>query len=1041
MWLTRISIRNPYFAAVLMIALVVLGLLGWQKLPVEAMPEVRAPLSFIDTSYPGASPEVVETEVSRPLEEVLNTISGIKEIRSYSMEGRSTVIVTFQFSVDPDKAQQQVREKVSSVQGSFRREVGVPFISAADNSDEDALVIAVLSDAKSMRATTSWVNQVLKKRLQMVQGVSQVSISGGDQREVRVRVDPVRLEASGLSVPEIVSALKAANRDFPAGSVSTASQEWSVRVAGKLRSVDDFANLAVGYRNGAPIRLSDVAEVDDAAADATTYALIDGKPGLSVSIKSARDANVVDVVAAVKETMDDLSRSRPAGISTQYMFNQADYVKRSLDTVQSTLIEGVALTVAIVFLFLGSWRSTVITGLTLPVSLIGTLFALHALGFTLNIMTLLALCLSIGLLIDDAIVVRENIVRHAGLGKGHYQAAMEGTQEIGLAVLATTMTVVAVFLPVGFMDGMIGKYFHQFGITVTVAVLISMLVSFTLDPMLSSIWHDPHHHGDKHRGPLGRMLDWFESSLDRLSERYGVAIRWALRRRKTVLALAFAITVSSVLLAGMVGGEMIPEADEGKFSLSFETEPGATLDYTLQKGKELQQALSALPEIKSVNMTVGPGSDFVAGRNSGNITVDVGNIKTRKRSLNAIIEDARHKVMPVAGVSIKSFGNDQGNGKPIRIGLRGSDFNQLSRAAMMVKERLQSIKGVRDIETSADSGDPSLNLELKRDAAANLGVDLERVGSTLSVLFGGNAATTWEAPDGESYDVMLQLPKDARRQELLDELKVAGVPAADGSANMIPLSALVSEKTGLSPRVIKRTNMMRELMVMAAVQGKDTHAVTKEAEQAVHQLQLPPGVEVIERGMLKDMNEMMVSAITALLLGVAFIYMILAAQFRSFTLPVSIMMALPLSFVGVFISLALWGSTINMYSVIGIVMLMGLSAKNGILLIDFVNQARQEGMERTEAIVKAGMVRLRPIMMTSLAMIFGMLPLALSHAEGSEGTRTMAHAIIGGLVTSTLLTLLVVPVVYTYLDGLRARIRRLLRGKAEPVKLDPALGK
>lgn len=1028
MWLTRISVRNPYFAAVLMMTLVVLGLFSWQRLAVEEMPDIRFPIALVSTDYPGASPEVVESEISKPVEEAVNTINGIKEIRSYSMEGNSTVVVEFELSVDPVSAVQNVRDKIGAIQGQFRREISAPTVSQVDPNDNPMLTLVLTSDQTRSRELTTWVDKVLKKRLQMVAGVGDVKLIGGVRREIRVDVDPVRLEASGLSLQDVADALRAANQDFPAGSVSAVSKEWAIRVAGKLKSAEDFSQLAVGYRNGAPIRLEDIATVADTEAEQSSISLIDGRPGVSLDLRAARGANVVEVAEGVKARVEELKSQMPAGVKVRYTYDTAEDVKKSLHNVESTLLEGAGLTVLIVFLFLGSWRSTVITGLTLPVSLIGTLFAIQMFGFTLNMLTLLALSLSIGLLIDDAIVVRENIVRHAGLGKSHYQAALDGTNEIGLAVLATTLTVVAVFLPVGFMGGIIGKFFHQFGLTVAVAVLISMLVSFTLDPMLSSIWHDPHHHGDKHRGPLGRMLDAFESSLDRLAERYVGVIRWALGHRKTVLGTALLLTVASFALVPGIGGEFIPERDSGKFTISYQTAPGSALEYTATKGHELAAAVKGIPEIKSISMNVGEGN-FGAGKNDGSVTVDIGDKNSRQRTLGQVIADARARVLPVAGVTIKSVANEQQQGKPVKVGLRGSDLRELTAVSEDLMRRLGKIHGVRDIESNLSEGDPALNLVLKRDAATSLGVDLARVGKTLSILLAGNAVTTWEAPDGENYDVKLRVPKSERRQELLDALTVAGRPDANGAANMIPLSSLIETRQGISPRQIKRVNMMREITILANIEGRDAGTVSAEVHQLVEGLKLPPGVMLVQGGQQKDMQESLGYAVQALALGVIFIYLILAAQFRSFTLPVTIMMALPLAFVGVFCSLYVFGSTLNMFSVIGIIMLMGLAAKNGILLVDFVNQARREGMERNQAIVEAGRVRLRPIMMTSLAMIFGMLPLALGTGDGSESNRPMAHAIIGGLLTSTVLTLIVVPVVYTYLDGLRSRVRRLLGGK------------
>ncbi|BEV73440.1 efflux RND transporter permease subunit [Paludibacterium sp. THUN1379] len=1028
MWLTRISVHNPYFATVLMLALVVLGAFSWSRLPVEEFPDIRFPVAVVITEYSGASPAVVESEVSRPLEEALNTISGIKHIRSYSMLGFSYVVAEFELGIDPTVALQDVRDRVGGVQGQFRREIGTPRVSQFNPNDRPLMSLTLNTSQVSQRALTTWVEQVLKKRLQTVPGVGEVKMYGGVSREIRIDVDPYRLEALGLSVPEIADAVREANRDFPAGTVTTAHNELAVRIAGKLKTPEDFARLVVGYRDNRAIALSEVASVSDAEGEQDSVALINGQPGVGLDIRATRGANVVQMADGVHALLAEMQSQMPAGATVHFTEDKSVSIKRSLANVQATLLEGAILTVLIVFLFLGSWRSTVITGLTLPVALIGTLFALQMAGFTLNMMTLMALSLSIGLLIDDAIVVRENIVRHVNLGKGHRQAALDGTNEIGLAVLATTLTIVAVFLPVGFMGGVIGKFFHQFGLTVTVAVLISMLVSFSLDPMLSSIWPDPHRHGDRHKGWLGPLLDGFESLLDRVGGHYLRALQWSLAHRKTVIGLALLLTVGSFALVPRIGGEFMPRQDRGSFLISFKTEAGSTLAYTTDKARTLEVLMRQIPEVKTVGISTGNG-DFGSAASEGSLRVDVGPRDQRRRTLTQIIAQARTLAGQVGGIEVKSVSEldqDGGGGQPVSIALRGNDLTALSQAAQQFISGLSKVPGIREPRSSLAEADPSLDIQVRRDAAASLGIDLSRVGQTLSTLLGGSVVTTWEAPDGENYDVRLQVPKSLRRSELLDVLTVAGNRDASAGASMVPLSTVTQLKRGETPREIDRVDLQREITVTANISERDPAAVFADVDRLIKQTRLPDGVSIDQQGDSQNMQEALSAALQALGLGVIFIYMILAAQFRSFTLPVTIMMALPLAFVGVFVALWLWGSTLNMFSVIGIVMLMGLAAKNGILLVDFINQSRREGLSRHEAILAAAQVRLRPIVMTSLAMIFGMLPLALSGGEGAETQRPMAHAIIGGLVTSTLLTLLVVPVVYTLLDGLRRRVRRLI---------------
>lgn len=633
-------------------------------------------------------------------------------------------------------------------------------------------------------------------------------------------------------------------------------------------------------------------------------------------------------------------------------------------------------------------------------------------------MSLLALTLSIGLLIDDAIVVRENIVRHAGLGKSHFQAALEGTEEIGLAVLATTLTVVAVFLPVGFMGGIIGQFFQQFGLTVVVAVLISLLVSFSLDPMLSSIWYDPHRHGDAHRGPLGRLLDRFETSMDGLAERYALAIDWVLQHRKTTLAVATVLLLGSFALVPVIGAEFLPKSDTGKVTVKFKTAAGSSLEYTEQKAHQVDQLLRRAPEVKDIYINIGGG--FAEGRNQASLQVILHEKAARARSIFALMEVWRQQLPAIAGIELQSVavsGGPGGNEKPIRVGIRGQDMANLERLASDVQQRLRGIKGVTDIESSVDAAEPALSLRLQRDAAASLGIDMEQLGQTLAVLLAGKVVSTWEAPDGENYDVRVIVPKPARQPLLLEDIQIAGRSLNDGSREMVPLSTVATVVETQAPRQINRMDQARELTLTANIQGRDAQHVFAEVAALLKDYRLPTGYQFDQGGESKDLQESFSYAVQALAIGVIFIYMILCAQFRSFFQPIAIMMSLPLAFIGVFLALLLWGSTLNMFSVIGVIMLMGLVAKNGILLIDFVNQARREGMDRLAALKAAGRVRLRPILMTSLAMIFGMLPLALSRASGAELNAPMAQAVIGGLVTSTLLTLFVVPVVYSYLDS------------------------
>lgn len=1018
MWLTRISLKNPYLATVIMIALVLLGLVALKGISVEEFPAVKFPVVVVTTDYKGASPEVIETDLSRPMEEALNTLSGIKTIRSYSFEGSSTVVAEFNLNVNPDVAVQDVRDKVSSVAAGFRKEVNNPLVSRVDMQEQPMMSLTIGGDNMSLRDITEWVNQVAKKRLQTIAGVGDVKLVGGVARQVRINVEPYKLQSLGLSINDVTKAVQAANDNYPAGDVQTSNQKINVRLNGKLTSTQDFSNIVVAYRNQVPIKISDVAQVEDGHDEYTSLTLIDGKRAVGLDLRPAAKANVVDVAVGVYKMLAELDKVKPAGVTLQVSYDQSEAIKASLDDVASTLLEGALLTILIVFLFLKSWRSTVITGLTLPIALIGTLFVIWACGFTLNMMSLMALSLSIGLLVDDAIVVRENIVRHLHMGKSHFQAAMDGTTEIGLAVIATTFTVVAVFLPVGFMQGIIGKFFFQFGVTVTVAVLISLLVSFTLDPMLSSLWHEPKDGGWLARSKLGSGLDKFEAAFDRLILAYERFIRRSLNYRKTTLSIALGILVGSFLLVPLIGGEFMPKADKGKYTVTFKTSVGSNVFYTEGKVNQVSAILrQQIKEIKSI--TGGVNKNFGDGSNNATLTIDLGSKHFRDRDLDTVMLSTRQLLQQVGGITVQTvmpLGSPGGDQKPINVDIKGDNILVLKRVSDDLLGKIAKISGTADLATSFQEADPAINVDVNRDIAANLGIQLSDVGSTLSSLFAGNKVSTWEDPkNGENYDVVVQIPEEERNRDVLKHLQVPSknMNPETNLPQMIALATITSTKSGLSPREIDHIDLQRKVTITGNIVGNDNQKVFTQIQKILDSYQLPSGYKFQQSGDSDDMVQSFMYAVSALMIGVAFIYMILTAQFRSFVQPLVIMVALPLSFVGVFLALLLCNSTLNMFSIIGIIMLMGLAAKNGILLVDFINQQLREGIELTEAIVNAGKTRLRPIVMTSLAMIFGMLPLALSNGEGAEVRKPMAYAIIGGMTTSTLLTLIVVPVLFS----------------------------
>ena len=1034
MWFTRVSIGNPVFATMMMVALLVLGLFSYQRLNVDQFPDVSFPIVVVATAYPGASPETVEAEISRPVEQAVNTVGGIKTVTSRSYEGQSQVIAEFDLATDPAVAAQDVRDKIAALKVGFRDEVKEPFISRFRPDDQPIVSIGISSTTRGLGPLTTLADQVIVKRLETVRGVGQVTVVGGIQREIKIVLDPVRMRALGIGIDQVLGTLARENQELPAGSIETARSETLVKVRGLIEDPQAFGRLIVATRGGAPVRLEQFARVEDGLQEEDSAALVDGRRALSLDIVKVQGANTIAVADGVNEAVRAMKAELPPDVTLQVVRDSSVGIRASVNDVKRTLLEGAALTIAIVFLFLKSWRSTVITGLTLPIALMGTFLAMYAMGFTLNTMTLMALSLSVGLLIDDAIVVRENIVRHLAMGKSHFRAALDGTEEIGLAVMATTLTIVAVFVPVAFMGGIIGRFFLQFGITVAAAVLLSLFVSFTLDPMLSSIWVDPHPAPDERKTRFQRAIGLVAGTVDRvmdgLQATYGRALAWALRKRKTALTLALASFLGSFALVPLIGSEFVPEADLGEAQVSIKTPVGSSLAYTLAKTRQAELALQEFKEVDRTYTTVNSGA--AVGKNTAQIYVHLVPRKQRKMSQAQLQQPIRERLMRIGGIEVAvGTPGGMGGGKPIQVSLLGPDIDELARLAEQVKAKLAAIRGVVDIDSSLEASKPTLAIDINRDLASDLGVGIAQVGHALRPLVAGTAASTWKAPDGENYDVLVRLPRDQRATEAdLREITIASTRmSADGSPLMVPLQQVARFTPILGASRIDRKDLRREVLIGANAAGRPAGDIGAELSKALETVELPPGYEFSMGGSSKDMQETMGYAGAALALAVIFIYLILASQFKSFLQPLAIMSALPLSLAGVFLALLVTGSTLNIFSIIGFIMLMGLVTKNAILLVDFANQAVAAGKSRLDALMEAGQVRLRPILMTTTAMIFGMLPMALGLGDGGSQRSPMAHAVIGGLITSTLLTLIVVPVIYTYTEQLGAWALRRLGSK------------
>lgn len=1020
MWMTRVAINHPVFATMVMVGLTVLGLFSYNRLGVEAMPDVSPPMLQIMVVYPGASPEQVEVDVSKPVETAANTVAGVKRILSRADEGRALAMVEFRHEVDMNRATQELRDKLAQIRATFPRDVKDPIISRVNGeNDEPVATFALMGQSMGSRELSLLAEQVVQKGFERVNGVGRVGLGGVVSREIQVKVDPARLTAFGLTVDQVVAALRAANVSVPVGTLQNANSEAIVRVDGRLASPAEFSKLIVARRNGTPILLGQVAQVVDAERERTSLTRINGEPAIGVFAWKAQDANVVQVGDSLKRAAEDIRKQLPPGTELKLLWASSDFVAASVSNVKRTIIEGGLLTVLIVFLFLGSWRSTIITGLTLPIAVIATFTPLYMLGFTLNYMTLMALSLCIGLLIDDAIVVRENIVRHIQMGKDHYTAAREGTEEIGLAVLATTFSIVAVFVPIAFMQGIVGKFFYPFGITVVAAVLLSLFVSFTLDPMLSAIWRDPSE-GARGLPVVGTILRRFDAGVDALHRVYDRVLRWALAHRKSTMAIAAASFLASFPIAAIVGAEMFPESDQSYTTLKLTMPVGSSLDYSDERVARVESALREFPEVHVVDTSIGTDG----GRNTATVNLRFVPREERSRTQKQIEQAVRERIARIPGVELSVGWN-----RPIYVALLGNNDAEMNRVIADLKTQVQKIPGITDVETSVKEGTPALRVRLKPELAAEYGITHAQLGTTLRAMVGGENSGYWLAPDGQNYEVVTRLP--VAQRAVMDDivnLNIAtGRVMADGTPEVVPLRAVATVERSFNPENIRRQDLQRRVALYAGVQGRPSGDAGEDVQKLVKAYDLPPGLRFDVGGQIRDAQEISAAIFGALALAVIFIYLVLASQFGSFLQPVAIMASLPLSIVGVMLALLLTGTTLNMFSMIGIVFLMGLVTKNAILLVDFANKGQRDGLGRVEALLAAGQVRLRPILMTTAAMVFGMLPLALGLGEGAEQQAPMGRAIIGGVITSTLLTLIVVPVIYTWIDAFDRRLRSRAR--------------
>ncbi len=1041
--LIGVAIRQPVFTTMVMLGLMVLGLFSFRRLAIDQFPDVSIPVVSIQTTWPGASTESVERDLTKRIEEAVNPTSGVDKITSTSLEGVSAIVVEFELGTNLDAATADVRSKIEQIRRELPADIDPPVVQQFDPSDQPIVSLALASDSLSIGALTTLADGDVRRALEGVGGVGRVQITGGLQREVHVLLDPAAMQARGVTVQEVMNALRAQNLDIPAGRVEEANREQIVRVLGRIHDPAQFARVVVAERPGGAVRLGDLAAVRDTTEEARSLALVDGRRAVGIDLLKVAGGNTVAVADGVQAVLRRLEGTLPKGVRLSVVRDNSVQIRQSVASVEHELVLGALLTVLIVYLFLNDGRATTITALSLPVSVVSTFILFAALGFTLNIMTLMALSLSIGILIDDAIVVIENVVRRRELGESAFVAAFRGTKEIFLAVMATTLTLVAVFVPVAFMGGIVGKFFFEFGMAIAWAVLVSLLVSFTLVPMLAAHWGGgaaPHGagHGSGHaaalqsRNPVRRLIGRLNRALDRLERLYRRLITWALGHRKTTLAVAGASFAGAIALFPLIGGAFMPTQDNSAFTVTFETPVGSSVAYGESKAREAAAVLRALPGVDYTYASVGAGVTGAVTR--GDVYVKLVPRDARDATQQELMVRARGALARVYGVeaSVLDAGGLGGAVKPIQVAVRGPDVAELQRISAGVLAEVRKVPGAIEVESSLGEPKPELRLRVDIDRASDLGLSASALAGTVSPLLAGQTATTWEDSTGESHDVVVRLPAEDRTTAS----RIASLPIATGRAPAsgtgsvsVPLGQIAALEAGTGPAEIGREALARVATVAANVAPEaNLQDVSAGIQARVAAMRLPPGYTVSLGGDTEQLAETAGYVVESLVLAVILIYLILASQFGSFLQPLAIMASVPLALVGVLLALLITGDTLNIMSMIGVILLVGLVVKNAILLVDNANQRRAEGVPLRDALVEAGEVRLRPILMTTLAMIAGMIPVALGTGEGGEFRAPMGRAVIGGLVTSTVLTLLVVPVVYSYLEGLGAWVKRRVGG-------------
>ena len=1010
MIISRVSVQRPVFAVMISAAIIVVGWFSYRQLGLDLMPKTDAAVVNVNVSLPGASAEEVETQLTKPLEEAVNTINGIDELRASSDPGRANLNISFVLERDIEAATQDVRDKVAAAVRNFPKDTLPPVVTKAD-PDAAPVLTLVVSGPRSPKELTDIVDKQVKQILETVEDVGAITFIGDRHREIDLLLNADRLNAYGLTVDQVRSAVQRQDVDVPGGSFISGPAEVDLRTMGRMQKVDDFNRIILSYKNGSAVTFGDIGRVVDGVQEIRSAGRLDGTPAVSLLIQKQSGANTVDVVDRVLARVESIKRTLPSDIRVQPIRDQSRFIRRSFEDIKLHLILGSLLASLVVFLFMRNMKVTLIAGLAIPTSIIGTFAVMKAFGFTLNNMTMLALSLATGIVIDDAIVVLENIFRYVEeKDVTPHEAAIKATEEIGLAVMATTLSLCVIFLPVAFMTGQVGRYFYSFGITSAAAILISMLVSFTLTPTLCSLWlkkSDASRHGttSKSQG----FYAWIDA-------RYGRMLHWALTHRLAMAGIAAGVAACTVLLYPYIGKELVPDDDQSEFSVNVKLPSGTSYPRTEQYVAEMEGDLRKLPDVDLIftNVNAGSANFYVALKPLESRKLSQQDIMRRARVSLAKYKAARTRINGGTDISGASTGGNYG-GNRLQALIQGPDLDQLQIYTAELMAKVKEIPGVADVDSNFDFTKPELRITVDRARSADLGVPIDSLATNLRTLVGGEEVSKFKDGD-DQYSVVLRLDEPFRNNPA--SMGSLLVPS-NNSQRALKVSDVAQLSMGSAPASIDRYDRQRQITVNASLDGAVLGTVLASTRTKVEEMHLKPGYQVVFGGNARTLNEASNDFVIAIVLAVTFIYMVLASQFNSFIYPLSIMSSLPLSLPAGLLALLAFGMTLNVYSAIGMLMLFGIVKKNSILQVDYTNTLRAQGIERHDAIVAANHVRLRPILMTTLSIIAGMLPIAFGRGAGAGSRASMAVTIVGGQILCLLLTLLVTPVVYSYFDDMR----------------------